>query len=161
MQVTKKHIPIIGVIIAFFVLFFIVLTIHPSVDYRLQYPPPQTFTSSLNEIKVHCKNVGGLLDADFILTLKFVNASFSTQTSKPYTLIDDETVQLRYILHQGDRAEKIIYFTIHENVKSFSIELSLEQTKLFDLLKMNELFPTKLHYVWNEQENNFILQRAL
>ncbi len=157
MRVTKTQIALVGLFLTIIGLIFTALTIQASVDYYLQNPPPNSFTVGLNSITIHSKNGGGQLDGDFILILTFVNASFSNETSKPYTIVDDSTVKFRYILHQSESAEKKVYFVIHENVKGFTIELSLEKTNFYDLLKANGLYPTKLQYIWNEQESLFIL----
>jgi hypothetical protein len=47
----------------------------------------------------------------------------SYRTTKPYTRVDDSTVKFNFLLHEGEDNQKIVWFTIHDNVKGFSIEL--------------------------------------
>ena len=151
---TRKAIALIGLIIGIIGLFVTIEYYRASIDYWLE--KRETFVVGLNSITIYCKN-GGKLDGDFKLKLRFVNASFSNQTTKPYTQVDNSTVKIRFLLHEDESNQKTVYFTIHEKVNGFSIKLSAGKTNFFGVEKLNPMYPTKLEYKWNEQENIFVL----
>lgn len=150
---TKKQIALLGLGLSIIVFWWTIQTTQASVDYWLE--KPETFKAGLNSITVYCKN-GGQADGDFTLILHFVNASFSKQTAQPYIQVDDSTIKSRFLLHKGESNQKTIYFTTHEKVNSFSINLNAEKTNFYDVIKLNAIYPTELEYVWNKQENIFV-----
>lgn len=152
--ISRKTIAIIGLVITIIGLLVTIAYYQASIDYWLE--KPETFTLGLNSITIYCKN-GGKIDGDFKLKLRFVNASFSTKTAKPYTQVDNSTMKTRFLLHEGESNQKTVYFTTHNNVSGFSIKLSMEKTNFFGIEKPNPMYPTKLEYEWNEQENIFVL----
>ena len=152
MRLKMKYIALGALVVSIIALWWGVETTQPSIDYWLQ--KPETFSVGLNSIIIYCKN-GGATDGSFRLVLHFINVSFSNQTAQPYTLADNSTVKFRFLLHKGESNQKRVYFTIHENVDGFSIELSLEKISTF--LKPNPMYPRALEYKWNEQENIFVL----
>ncbi|MFB3890188.1 MAG: hypothetical protein ACE14S_11915 [Candidatus Bathyarchaeia archaeon] len=125
-----------------------------SIDFWLE--KPATLTQGVNHLTVYCRNGGGM-DGDFNLVLTFTNASFSNQTEMPYTLMDDSTVKLKFVLHKDGEAEKTIYFTVDRDTTGISVQLNLERTNFlqFLFLKANALFPTQLSYQWNGESNAF------
>lgn len=151
---TRKTISLLLLFVAIIGLLLTIEKTRASIDYWLQ--KRQTFTVGLNSITIYCKN-GGKIDGDFKLKLRFVNASFSNQTAKPYTQVDNSTVKMRFLLHEGESNQKTVYFTTHNNVSGFSIKLSMEKTNFFGIEKPNPMYPTKLQYKWNEQEITFVL----
>lgn len=148
---------IITIVTAIVGVIFSGMTIQASVDFQLQSPSPESFPVGLNKINIICKNGGGQVDAYFHIILRLCNATFSSQTTMPYFLIDNQTVKFRFNLHQGEKIEKTVYFIVNERVSGFSIELSLEKNNFFDLLKSNGLYPVSLEYAWDEEQNRFLL----
>jgi hypothetical protein len=137
----------ISVIVALIVAMATIQSTQASIDYWLQ--KPDTLSPGLNSIIVHCKNGGGM-DGDFNLVIKFTNATFSRQTELPYTVVDDATVKLKFVLHKGDSNEKVLYFIANES-ESISISVSLESASFIEFIKANALFPTHLPYQWNPE----------
>jgi hypothetical protein len=136
---------VVSVIVGLIVAMATIQSTQASIDYWLQ--KPETLMPGLNHITVYCKNGGGM-DGDFYLTIKFTNASFSSQTEMPYTKIDDSTVQIKYVLHKGDSNEKTIYFEA-DHTEDFSISVSLQKASVIEFIKANALYPTQLPYQWN------------
>lgn len=149
-RLTKKHIALGALIVAIIGLWWGIETTQASIDYWLE--KRETFSKGLNSITIYCKN-GGETDGDFRLVLTFVNASFSNQTEKPYVQVDNSTAKFRFLLHKDETNQKRVYFTIHENVERFSIQLSFE--KISPILKPNPMYPTALEYKWNEEGHNY------
>ena len=150
MRLKMKYIALVALIVSIFGLWWAIETTQASIDYWIE--KQETFAKGLNSITIRCSN-GGEADGDFYLKLKFANASFSNQTEKPYLLVDNSTVKCRFGLHKGESNLKRVYFSIHENVRSFSIQLSLIKISYF--LKSNRVYPTQLKYEWNEETENF------
>jgi len=153
-RLTKTQIALLALIVSVFGLYWTIQITQASIDYWLE--KPEAFTADFNSISVYCKN-GGETDGDFNLIVTFVNASFSNRTVKPYTQVDNSTAKFRFLLHKGESNQKIVYFTIHENVEGFLIQLSAEKSNFYDIVKLNPMYPTKLEYRWNEQEKRFVL----
>jgi len=151
---TRNRIALIGVLVAIFGLLLSIEYYRASIDYWLEKREP--LTVGLNSITLYCKN-GGKLDGDFKLKLRFVNASFSNSTAKPYTYIDNSTVSFRFLLHSDESNEKRVYFTIHNETNGFSLELSADKTNIFGIEKLNPMYPVELRYEWNEQQNEYVL----
>ena len=127
-------------------------TTEASIDYWMS--ETKSFGKGTNYVTINCKN-GGKTDGEFNLIVTFVNASFSHQTARPYAPIDNSTVKIRYVLHEGDSGQKQVYFEINENVDSFSIHLSFE--KVSWVLKSNPVYATTLAYELNEDNLTFSL----
>lgn len=127
-----------------------------SIDFWLEKPP--VLVKGVNHITVYCENGGGM-DGDFYLTISFTNAVFSTQTELPYTMVNDSTVKVKFVLHPDDANQKTIYFFVNETA-DVSIKLSLEKASLIQFLKPNDLFPTKLTYQWNGEKQVFNCTKA-
>ena len=142
---------IVSVIVGLIVAMATIQSTQASIDFWLQ--KPDTVMPGLNHITVYCKNGGGM-DGDFYLTIKFTNASFSTQTEMPYTKVDDSTVQIKYVLHKGDSNEKTIYFTTNQT-GDITISVSLQKASLIEFIKANALYPTQLTYRWNAQTQTY------
>ena len=132
-------------ILAMITLSWGITTTEASIDYWMK--ETEVYSGSQNLVSINCKN-GGKTDGDFHLVVTFVNASFSHQTSRPYTNVDNSTVKFRYVLHEGDSREKWVYFEIDEGANSFSIHLSLEKGSL--ILKANPTYATTLAYELDE-----------
>ena len=131
-----------------------IMSTQASIDYYLDRP--DVFAEGLNHITVYCRNGGGM-DGDFNLVVAFTNASVSSQTEQPYTKKDNSTVELKFVLHKEDAAERTIYFAVDKAAAGFSVKVSLERTNYlqFLFLKQNSLFPTQLAYCWNAETGNF------
>lgn len=154
MRLKMKYIALGGLVVSIFAAWLTVQTIQASIDYWLE--KPETLTKGLNSITIYCKNGGGELDGDFYLVLTFANASFSNQTTQPYTQVDSATVKFRFLLHKGESNQKVVYFLVNENVDRFSISLSLKKMNYFDILKPNPMYPTFLSYEWVEEADHFV-----
>ena len=152
MRLKMKHIALAALAVSIFGLWWGIDSTQPSIDYWLQKPP--TFIAGVNSITMYCRN-GGQTDGSFDLVLHFVNASFSNQTTMPYTQVDNSTVKFGFTLHKDKSNQKQVYFTTHENVTILSIELSLEKRSTF--LKQNRIYPTLLEYKWDEEKGAFAL----
>jgi hypothetical protein len=146
-------ITIVSMIVAVIVAMATIQSTQASIDYWLQ--KPETITQGLNHITVYCRNGGGM-DGDFNLVITFTNTSFTNQTDKPYTKVDNSTLKLMFVLHKGDSQEKTVYFNVN-NASGFSVKISLERTNFLQLLflKENKLFPTQLAYTWCGEVGNF------
>ena len=138
---------VVSVIVGLIVAMATIQSTQASIDYWLQ--KPDTLTAGLNHITVYARNGGGM-DGYFYLTIKFTNASFSSQTEMPYTKVDDSTVQIKYVLHKGDSNEKTIYFTANQT-EDFTISVSLQKASYIEFIKANALYPTQLTYQWNAE----------
>jgi len=154
MHLKMKYIALAALIVSIFGVYLTVQTIQASIDYWLE--KRDSFTKDINSITIYCKN-GGQIDGDFYLVLTFVNASFSNQTAKPYAQVDNATVKFRFLLHKGDSNQKLVYFSVNENMDKFSISISLEKMNFFDMLKPNQMYPTSLNYEWDEETNQYVL----
>ena len=135
-MVTKNQwIAISGVLVAFSSLNWYVSITQASIDYWIGTYSEQLWAPIGNQsIVVNCKN-GGDIDGNFQLIVTFTNATFSTQTSKPYTM-DGSEVSFPYTLHKADTGQKVIYYTIDKDAPSFSIQLSVEG-KLFSKIQFS------------------------
>ncbi len=136
---------VLSVVVGLIVAMATIQSTQASIDYWLQ--KPNTLMPGLNSITVYCRNGGGM-DGDFNLIVKFTNATFSQQTDLPYTLVDNSTVKIKFVLHQGDSNEKTIYFDVNQT-QGFSISVSLEKASYTEFIKANALFPTNVPYLWN------------
>ena len=155
MHIKGIHIAILTLIVISIGAWWGIQSIQASIDYWLEKPDSFVKGTFPNSIHVYCEN-GGQTDGDFYLIVTFINASFSNQTAKPYTQVDDSTVSFRFLLHKDDpRQEPIVYFTIHENVEGFSVQLSLEKANPLAPMSINPRYPTSLQYQWNDQTKNF------
>lgn len=150
MRLKMKYIALAALVVSIVGLWWAIETTQASIDYWMD--KEETFTRGLNSIKIRCKN-GGEADGHFYLNVKFINASFSNQTGKPYSIVDDSTVKCKFGLHKGESNWKFIYFSVDENTRSFSIQLSLEKITFF--LSSNPKYPTSLEYEWNEETENY------
>ena len=105
-----------------------VQTNQASIDYRLE--KPTKYYKGINAITINCRNGGGM-DGDFNLLLTFTNATFSNQTNQPYYQVNNTQVKVRFTLHKSgdamDSNSKVVFFSVSENVNSFSLSLSLER----------------------------------
>jgi hypothetical protein len=142
----------ISVIVALTVAMVTVQSTQASIDYWLQRP--DNFTQGLNQITVYCKNGGGM-DGDFYLVVKFTNATFSTQTAMPYSVDDSHTTaKLKFTLHKDDSSSRTVYFWLNET-QGFAVSVSLESASLIEFIKANDLYPTDLAYVWDNNSCTF------
>lgn len=153
MRLKMKYIAFGGLVVSIFAAWLTVQTIQASIDYWLE--KPESLTRGVNSITVYCRNGGGELDGDFYLVLTFVNASFSNQTTQPYTQVDSATVKFRFLLHKGGSNHKMVYFSVNENVERFSISLSLKKKNYFGMLKPNSIYPNSLSYEWVAESECF------
>jgi hypothetical protein len=103
-------------------------------------------TGTQNYITVYYANSGKSI-GDFDLTIKFVNATFSTTTGQPYTKINAASAEFGLDLNAGDSTSKDVYFSINSNVNSFSITLSIHSNQAS--LKTVAEYPDFLQYTWN------------
>ncbi len=142
--------------VAFIVALATIQSTQASIDYWLE--KPEALVQGVNHITVYCKNGGGM-DGDFYLIVTFTNASFSTQTERPYVKVDDSTVKIKFVLHKGDAKEKTITFTTNQTCP-VNIKLTLERTSLIQFLKPNELYPTQLTYTYNKENQTYNLTNA-
>jgi hypothetical protein len=139
---------IISVTVALTVGLATVQSTQASIDYWLQQP--STLTTGLNHITVYCQNGGGM-DGDFFLTVKFTNATISTNTLMPYTIVDDSTVKLgKFTLHKEDSTQREVYFFTNQT-EDVSISISFQSASLIEFIKSNALYPTQLNYDWNRE----------
>jgi len=148
----RNKLLIIMAILAMITLAWGITTTEASIDYWMT--ETKAFSGSHNYVTINCKN-GGKTDGDFYLVVTFVNASFSHQTSRPYNNVDNSTVKFRYLLHEGESADKLVYFEIDEGANSFSVHLSFEKISL--ILKSNRVYATTLAYEWNEEVHSYEL----
>ncbi len=137
---------IVSVIVALIVAMATIQSTQASIDYWLQQQ--ESYTLGINQITVYCKNGGGM-DGDFNIVLKLNNATFSKQTQMPYTIVDDSTVKIKFVLHEGDSIEKTIFLN-STTEQDFRINIDLERTSLIQFLKPNAMYPTQISYRWNE-----------
>lgn len=103
---------------------------------------------------VHCVNMG-LWEGAFSLVLTFTNAKVSPETPQPYQQVSGTVVKLSYTLQKDEEQDTVVYFTIGENVTSFSIKLELEPAQLF-IRSINNDGQTVIDYIWSPQDNAFI-----
>ena len=103
------------------------------VDISIDYPEPHYYANATSSISVSANN-WGTRDANFYLVLRFENASVSTQTPQLYVQADIRTAKVPLSLqnsgapvHSGSRT---VFFTIDENVTSFSCYLHIESNGL-------------------------------
>ena len=152
-MVSRNQIAIVGVCLTAIALFWTVQYTEASIDYWMT--EKNSFSKSgSNYVTINCKN-GGQSDGDFFLIVTFVNASFSHQTSRPYSSVDNSTAKFRYLLHAGESADKLVYFEIDEDVTSFSIHLSIEKNSW--IMKTNKIHAQTLAYEWNEETHSYRL----
>ncbi len=137
---------VVSVVVALTVAMVTVESTQASIDYWLQRP--DTLTQGLNHITVYCKNGGGM-DGDFYLVVKFTNATFSTQTSMPYSTDDNATVKLKFTLHKDDNNSRTVYFNVNQT-DNVLVAVSLESASLIEFIKANAMYPTQLTYEWND-----------
>ena len=137
----------VSMIVALIVAMATIQSTQASIDYWLEQPA--TLTAGLNHISVYCRNGGGM-DGDFYLTVKFGNATFSSQTEMPYTKIDDATAKIKFVLHKEDSSQRTIYF-ITNTTDPVTITLTLQSINPLQFLKANDLYPTQLTYQWNTE----------
>jgi hypothetical protein len=95
------------------------------------------------------------MDGDFNLVVKFTNATFSTQTDLPYTQVDNSTVKIKFVLHEGDSNERDLCFVV-DGSESFSVSVHLESINLLQFIKANALFPTQLSFQWNATRQAYL-----
>jgi len=152
MKIRRIHIAAAALLVAIFVAWWGVETTEASIDYWLE--ERQSFGFGRSSIKIYCKN-GGKNDGDFYLYLTFVNASFSDQTSQPYSELNSSTVRFHFLLHEGEFDNKQVFFLPYDDVNGFSIKLSFKKISTF--LKSTDRYPTELTYKRNEDTIIFYL----
>jgi hypothetical protein len=103
------------------------------VDYSIGRGEPQYYANATNSISISANNWGSR-DANFYLILRFENASFSTQTTQPYVQVDSRAVKVPFSLRNSGApvhsGSKTVFFTVDENVTSFSCYLHMESNGL-------------------------------
>jgi len=139
----------IGALIAYSAYQLNVQTNQASIDYWISNYNNYCFEGENQPITINCKN-GGKMDGDFNIVLTLVNATFSTQTEKPYTNFNDTLVKFRWILHEGESANRLVYFSVDKDVSGFLLMLSLEKNDQ-NPLKNNPMYPWNLRYEWTGQ----------
>lgn len=102
--------------------------------------------SAPHAITINCDNAGNV-DGNFTLKFSLVNATFSTQTSQPYSELNSNTVSFNMVLHKGDSATKEVYYAIDSGASGFSMSLSVEKNST--PMTTNPMFPTSLQYYYN------------
>jgi hypothetical protein len=86
--------------------------------------------------------------------MKFVNATFSSNTEQPYTQIDTTSAEFRWDLNASDSASKNVYFSIDPTANSFSISLSIHSNQ--GSLKTISEPPIFLQYEWSVNDFQLI-----
>lgn len=115
----------------------------------------QCYPNESNAVSISCNNWGDR-DANFYLTLSFGNASFSNQTEQPYIQVDSRAAKLPFSLKANSPAQsgsKTVFFTIDQNVTSFSCSLHLENNGLSPIAVGSAI--THLVFRWNETAKCF------
>ena len=82
------------------------------------------------------------------LTLKFTNASFSSQTEQPYIQTNSTTVQFPNL-----SGYKTVYFTVDKNVTGFSVKFIPD---LYDPNLAIMKFVSSLSFKWNETSKIYV-----
>lgn len=108
-------------------------------------------------ITINCGNAGNA-DGNFTLSFILVNATFSTQTPKPYTELNSNTVGFNWLLHKGDSATKEVYYSIASGVSGFSLSLTIEKNSA--AMETNAMFPCNLQYSYNSTSQSFELTQS-
>ena len=103
-------------------------------------------TGTQNYIVIYYAN-SGKSTGNFDLTIKFVNATFSATTQKPYSVLNSASAKFSWDLDAGDSGSKNVYFSIDHNVNGFSILLSIHSNQ--GSLKAIAEYPYYLQYRWN------------
>jgi hypothetical protein len=83
-----------------------------------------------NYFTVNCVNTG-YVAGSFSLDVKLYGAVFSSNTSQPYTLLDNSDARFDYTLQPGERQSTQVFFQISDNVTDFNIQLQHEQNNDF------------------------------
>jgi hypothetical protein len=83
-----------------------------------------------NYFTINCINMG-YVTGSFNLDVKLEGAIFSTNTSQPFTMLDNSTARFEYTLQPNERQNTQVYFVIGENVTGFNIYLRHEQNNDF------------------------------
>ena len=127
-------------------LIWYISTTQASIDYWILAPQYQIYVGQGSfqgnqSITIYCKN-GGDADGSFDLIITFTNATFSTQTSNPYSA-DKSSVSVPFLLHKTDANQKVIFYTINKDVSGFSIELTATGATL---VKLSPAYPNKITY---------------
>lgn len=103
-------------------------------------------TGTQNNITVYYANSGKSV-GDFDLTIKFVNATFSSTTQQSYTMINAASAKFSWDLTPGNFGSENVSFSINPNVDGFSISLSIHSNQ--GSLKAIAEYPYSLQYTWN------------
>jgi hypothetical protein len=156
-MVSSKQIAFFAAVVGLVALYLTYSSTMASIDYWLSIGNQQIYPNTpAQAVIINFKNGGGS-DGNINLSVKFINATFSNETEKPYTIINPQQVTFFYLLHKGDSGIRVVFFNVNNGVSGFSIELSAEKPSTIEMSKYNPMYPTILTYKWSEKENAFKL----
>jgi hypothetical protein len=142
----------VAIVVAGFV-WFLRADVYYSFDALQTYPQVGD-----NFFTINCINTG-YVAGSFSLEVKLSGAVFSSNTSQPYTLLDDSDARFDYMLQPGERQSTVVFFQIKDNVTDFNIQLQHEQNNDF-LMTSDSNGNTYLGFVKEPANDAFSSQGA-
>ena len=112
-------------------------------------------------VNISCRNYG-YLEGNFNLIITFTNATFSTNTAKPYEQVNGTTAKFSYKLLGGASQDTDVYFTIDDYANSFHISLWFESNQVFiRSSEGNWLGVNTLYYQYVNETNQFLASMVM
>jgi hypothetical protein len=130
---------------------------NPKDNVFYNYTGGYNYTGAVNSIPINSYN-GGKEDADFNLVISFVNATISSRTDEPYTVINSTSAEFGFILHPNDSGSRQVCYNIDNNVASYSVKLSIQSNQGY--LKTNPVYPTYVIFSYSKLYVNFFGQQS-
>jgi len=87
---------------------------------------PYSTQTGDNSLTIFCENIGHL-QGTFDLKLSFLNAHFSSKTSLPFQVVDNQTVEFTFTLQPGEKQSRQAEFIVDQNISDFYVNLSFQQ----------------------------------
>ena len=119
---------------------------------------PKYYDREGNQLIIQCQNHGDRA-ASFYLVLSSINATLQVETQQNCIQTNSRTVKIPFLLQESwlstSANSRPVFFTIEENVTSFSFSMSLEAQDYSSLVVASG--DTDETFVWNGTENGYML----
>lgn len=118
----------------------------------------KAYRDQVNQVDLYSSNHGDR-SADFFIILNGVNASFQLQNQQNYILLNSRSIKVAFSLSEPwfskNAQSQSVFYTVDDNVTSFSFSTHIEPKGLGGLSVMNGL--TSVTYVWNGTQDCYVM----
>jgi hypothetical protein len=153
---------VIAILLSASLMYYYDLRTRPAyVDYSIDHTVSAVYANQTNTISISCNNWGDR-DCSLYLVLRFQNASISSQTEQPYVQLDGRSAKFPFSLQKAGSpvhaGSKTVFFTVDENVTSFSCYLSKEDNGLTPVSGAAPV--NSILFRWNETTQTYEMSIA-